>query len=74
MNNKSTSRSAILHVKGITWSGYNSQYDYSVDPDNPPNDYQSVKRIAGDFETVTSAKLIVNVMTIENTSTQKKIV
>ena len=52
------SMGATLEVEGYTWQGYKSRYAYSVDSKNPPKTYAECKRIAGDFESLITAKVV----------------
>ena len=64
----------VLEVEGYIWAGGKAKYAYSIDANKPPKTYQDCKRIAGDFESLTSAKVITCVTVSKMTVTTKAII
>ena len=56
---KKTEHTLSVIIKGRTWGGFNSEYKYPLNPNQLDsfNQLSDFKKIAGDFETITSATL-----------------
>lgn len=70
---KRSTTSTHLHVKGILWCGKKSSYDYPLDNNDPsrrvPNTMEQARRIAGDFQSLDSAEVVVTESEITTTRT-----
>ena len=74
MKNKFTTYGATLNVTGYTWEGRKCSYAYSIDPDKPPKTYKDCQRIAGDFESLTTAEVVITTTVSEQTTKKTVIV
>lgn len=80
MRKQSKSETKTLNVKGFTWGGQEATYSYDLSKAyhrrpglvNPPTTLDEAKKIAGDFESLTSASVVtVKTTLIENTTVKK---
>lgn len=61
----------VLRVRGFIWSGGKCEHEYPLNDSQQPDTLQDAKRIAGDFESLTSATIETVEREVKKTTTRK---
>ncbi len=73
MKQSYTTSRTVLHVTGFLWSGPKCSHEYLIKGDIAFADLAEACRATGDFESLTSAKLVTTVKEVTETVTTRKI-
>ncbi len=73
-NNRYSTIDCELHVTGHLWSGPKASHVYRIDSENSiPKSMADAKRIAGDFESLETAKIIITEQEISETTQTRRL-
>jgi hypothetical protein len=69
-----TTTQKVLKVKGFTWGGFKAEHEYTLkSSDKAPTTLLEAKRLAGDFESLDSATVVIITKEIKETTTFQKL-
>lgn len=63
-----------LEVRGTAWGGFEAEHSYTLRSNEPyPTTLAEAKRIAGDFQSLSSAKVVITTKEVKETVVTKRL-